>query len=103
VTPDNTPVEHPFTLHANAAVAQALEILRRTLDEETSRSVEDAAAVRAAIRRHFAPEREPKGTLRASIDLVGNVSADDEPSASAVWLPLYEALDRNDSRSRRTV
>jgi hypothetical protein len=103
VTPDNTPVEHPFTLHANAAVAQALEILRRTLDEETSRSVEDAAAVRAAIRRHFAPEREPKGTLRASIDLVGNVSADDEPSASAVWLPLYEALDRNDSLYRRTV
>jgi hypothetical protein len=103
VTPANTPVEHPFTLHANAAVAQALEILRRTLDEETSRSVEDAAAVRAAIRRHFAPEREPKGTLRASIDLVGNASADDEPSASAVWLPLYEALDRNDSLYRRTV
>jgi hypothetical protein len=59
--------------------------------------------VRAAIRRHFAPEREPKGTLRASIDLVGNASADDEPSASAVWLPLYEALDRNDSLYRRTV
>jgi hypothetical protein len=103
VTPGNTPVAHPFTLHANAAVAQALEILRRTLDEETSRSVEDAAAVRAAIKRQFAPEREPKGTLRASIDLVGNASTDDEPSASAVWLPLYEALDRNDSLYRRTV
>ena len=103
VTPGNTPVQHPFTLHANAAVAQALEILRRTLDEETSRSVEDAAAVRAAIKRHFAPEREPRGTLRASIDLVGNASTDDEPSASAVWLPLYEALDRNDSLYRRTV
>ena len=103
VTPGNAPVAYPFTLHANAAAAQALEILRRTLDEETSRSVEDPAAVRAAIKRHFAPERDQKGTLRASIDLVGNVSTEDEPSASAVWLPLYEALDRNDSLYRRTV
>ena len=59
--------------------------------------------MRAAIKRHFAPERDQKGTLRASIDLVGNVSTDDEPTASAVWLPLYEALDRNDSLYRRTV
>ena len=103
VTPGNTPVVHAFTLHANAAAAQALEILRRTLDEETSRSVEDPAAVRAAIRRHFAPERDQKATLRASIDLVGEYSTDDVPSASAVWLPLYETLDRNDSLYRRTV
>jgi hypothetical protein len=103
VAPGNAPVAHPFTLHANAAAAQALEILRRTLDEETSRSVEDPAAVRAAIKRHFAPERDLKATLRASVDLVGNASLDDEPSASAVWLPLYEALDRNDSLYRRTV
>jgi hypothetical protein len=96
-------VVHPFTLHANAAAAQALEILRRTLDEETSRSVEDPVAVRAAIKRHFAPERDQKGTLRASVDLVGDVSPDDEPNASAVWLPLYDALDRNDSLYRRTV
>ena len=103
VTPGNTPVQQPFTLHANAAAAQALEILRRTLDEETARSVEDPAAVRAAIKRHFAPERDQKATLRASVDLVGNVSPDDEPNASAVWLPLYEALDRTDSLYRRTV
>ena len=103
VTPGNTPVAHPFTLHANAAAAQALEILRRTLDEETARGVEDPAAVRAAIRRHFAPERDQKGMLRASVDLLGNASPDDEPSASAVWLPLYEALDRTDSLYRRTV
>jgi hypothetical protein len=103
VTPGNTPVVLPFTLHANAAAAQALEILRRTLDEETSRSVEDPAAVRAAIRRHFAPERDQKATLRASIDLVGEYSTEDEPSASAVWLPLYETLDRTDSLYRRTV
>jgi hypothetical protein len=103
VTPGNTPVAQPYTLHANAAAAQALEILRRTLDEETARSVEDPAAVRAAIKRHFAPERDQKATLRASIDLVGGASMDDEPSASAVWLPLYEALDRTDSLYRRTV
>ena len=103
VTPGNTPLAHPFTLHANATAAQALEILRRTLDEETARGVEDPAAVRAAIRRHFAPERDQKAMLRASVDLVGNASPDDEPSASAVWLPLYETLDRTDSLYRRTV
>jgi hypothetical protein len=103
VTPANDPVAYPYTLHANAAAAQALEILRRTLDEETSRSVEDPAAVRAAIKRHFAPERDQKGILRASIDLVGESARDDVPGASAVWLPLYETLDRTDSLYRRTV
>ena len=94
---------HPYTLHANAAVSQALEILRRTLDEETSRAVEDPAAVRGAIKRHFAPEREPKATLRSSVDLAGQWSTDDDAYASAVWLPLYEAFDRQDSLYRRTV
>jgi hypothetical protein len=103
VTPANDPVAYPYTLHANAAAAQALEILRRTLDEETSRSVEDPAAVRAAIKRHFAPERDQKGILRASIDLVGESAREDVPGASAVWLPLYETLDRTDSLYRRTV
>ncbi|HEU5312106.1 MAG TPA: hypothetical protein VFV24_11695, partial [Candidatus Eisenbacteria bacterium] len=59
--------------------------------------------VRAALKRHFAPERDQKGTLRSSVDLVGNVATEDEPSASAVWLPLFEAMDRNDSLYRRTV
>jgi len=103
VTPANEPVAYPYTLHANAAAAQALEILRRTLDEETSRSVEDPAAVRAAIKRHFAPERDQKGILRAAIDLVGESARDDVPGASAVWLPIYETLDRTDSLYRRTV
>jgi hypothetical protein len=94
---------HPYTLHANAVAAHALEILRRTLDEETSREVEDPAAVRAALKRHFTPEREPKATLRASIDLAGQWSDEDDPNASAVWLPLYEALERSDSLYRRTV
>jgi len=103
VTPANEPVAYPYTLHANAAAAQALEILRRTLDEETSRSVEDPAAVRAAIKRHFAPERDQKGILRAAIDLVGESAREDVPGASAVWLPIYETLDRTDSLYRRTV
>jgi hypothetical protein len=103
VTPAGQPAAHPFTLHANATVANALEVLRRTLDEQTAREVEDPAAVRAAIRRHFSPERDPKGKLSASIDLAGHTSDVDEPSASALWLPLYEALDRQDSLYRRTV
>jgi hypothetical protein len=103
ITLDGAPAVHPFTLHANAVTAQALEILRRTLDEETSREVEDPVAVRAAIRHHFTPERDAKATLRASTDLAGNTSTEDDPSASAAWLPLYEALERHDSVYRRTV
>jgi hypothetical protein len=103
VTPANEPVAYPYTLHANAAAAQALEILRRTLDEETARSVEDPAAVRAAIKRHFAPERDQKGILRAAVDLVGESTSEDVPGASAVWLPIYETFDRSDSLYRRTV
>ena len=62
VSPSGAPVPHPFTLHANAVVAMALEILRRTLDEETARGLEDPEAVRAAL--HAARERladEPDG------------------------------------------
>jgi hypothetical protein len=103
VTPAGTPATYPYTLHANAAVANALDVLRRTLDEQTARDVEDPAAVRAAIKRHFAPDRDPKGKFSASIDLAGRSSPDDDPSASALWLPLYETLDRQDSLYRRTV
>lgn len=103
VTPAGEPAALPFTLHANATVANALDVLRRTLDEQTAREVEDPAAVRAAIRRHFAPDRDPKGKLYAAIDLAGSISTEDEPYASALWLPLYEALDRTDSLYRRTV
>ena len=94
---------HPFTLHANAAVAQALEVLRRTLDEQSARDIEDPAAVRAAIRRHFTNERDSKGKLAASVDLAGHRSEDDVPGASALWIPLFEMLDRQDSLYRRTV
>ena len=103
VTPAGEPTVHPFTVHGNATVAQALEVLRRTLDEQTAREVEDPAAVRAAIKRHFAPDRDPKGKLAASIDLAGRRSEEDVAQASSLWLPLYEMLDRQDSLYRRTV
>ena len=47
VTTAGSAATHPFTLHANAAVAQALEILRRTLDEQSARDVEDRLDPRA--------------------------------------------------------
>ena len=103
VLPSGAPAPYPFTLHANAAVAHALHILRRTLDEQTSRDVEDPAAVRAAIRRHFVPDRETKSRLSSAIDLAGQHANDDEPSASALWLPLFEVMDGTDSLYRRTV
>ena len=103
VLPDGRPATHPFTLHANGTVAFALDVLRRTLDEQSAREVEDPGAVRAAIRRHFAPERDAKATLAASVDLAGHVSGEDEPSASALWLPMYETISRDDSLYRRTV
>jgi hypothetical protein len=103
VSPSGAPPPHPFSLHGNAVVAQALDILRRTLDEETAREVEDPEAVRAAIRRHFIVEREGKDTYASAVDLAGGVSLDDDPLGSALWLPLYDTVARQDSTYRRTV
>jgi len=103
VSPGGAPVRYPFTLHGNAVVAAALDVLRRTLDEEAARDVEDPEAVRAAIRRHFAQDRGGKAQLAASVDLAGGSDQSDDPAASVLWLPLYDALDRDDSLFRRTV
>ncbi|HEY2026210.1 MAG TPA: hypothetical protein VGG78_04340 [Gemmatimonadaceae bacterium] len=103
VSPSGTPAIHPFTLHANAVAAQALEVLRRTLDEETSRGLQDPDAVRAAISRHFVIEANGRSTYAASADLAGSTSMLDDPAASAFWLPLYDAVPRQDSTYRRTV
>ncbi len=103
VTLSGKPAPHPFTLHGNAVVAQALDIFRRTLDEETARKVEDPEAVRAALKRHFAMDRSGKVIFASSIDLAGHQSADDDPFASAYWLPVYDAMERHDSAYRRTV
>ena len=103
VLPGGEPAPHPFTLHGNAVVAQALDVLRRTLDEETAKAVEDPEAVRAALKRHFIADQEGKQTFAATTDLAGHESFDDDPVGSALWLPLYEAVERHDSTYRRTV
>ena len=103
VGPSGAPLPYPFSLHGNAVVAQALDVLRRTLDEETAREIEDPEAVRAAIRRHFVVDKEGKSTFAAAIDLAGSVSLEDDPLGSALWLPLYETVPRQDSTYRRTV
>ena len=38
-----------------------------------------------------------------AVDLTGNTSLDDDAVGSLLWLPLYEALDRDDSLYRRSV
>ena len=101
VTPAGVAPAHPYTLHGNAVAAFALDVFRRTLDEAAAREVQDPQAVRAALRRHFGSDA--KKPLAASIDLAGQSSAVDDPSGSACWLPLYEAIDRNDTAFRRTV
>jgi hypothetical protein len=103
ISPAGRHVAFPFTLHGNAVAAQAMDVFRRTLDEETARTVEDPDAVRSAVQRHFAREREGKPILMSAVNLAGEAVADDEPGASVVWLPLYETVDRSDSAYRRTV
>jgi hypothetical protein len=103
VSPSGVPAVFPFTLHANAVAAHALDVLRRTLDEETARGLQDPDAVRAAINRHFVVEAAGKSTYASAIDLAGATSVVDDPAASAFWLPLYEAVNRQDSTYRRTV
>lgn len=103
VTLERTPAAKPYTLHGNAVVAFALDALSRTLDEEAAREVQDAAAVRAALRRHFATGGEGKATLAAAVDLRGGMDLADDPVGSALWLPLWEAVERTDSLFRRTA
>lgn len=103
VLPGGATAPFPFTLHGNAVVAQALDVLRRTLDEETSKNVEDPDAVRAALRRHFVADHDGKQQFAAATDLAGHHGFEDDPVGSALWLPLYEAVERTDSTYRRTV
>ncbi|HUO51362.1 MAG TPA: hypothetical protein VMT93_02505 [Gemmatimonadaceae bacterium] len=103
VTLAGAPSPHPYPLHGNAVAAQALEMFRRTLDEETARGVQDPEAVRAALRRHFAVDREGKVVFASSVDLAGHHDLAEDAHASAYWLPLYDAVERHDSVYRRTV
>jgi hypothetical protein len=103
VLPSGGPAPAPYMLHGNAVVALALDVLRRTLDEETAKGVEDPGAVRAAITRHFTVESDGKPLLAAGVDLRGRVVREDDPVGSLLWLPLYDAVERQDSVYRRTV
>lgn len=103
-SPSGADAPLPYTLHGNALVADALEILKQTLDEKTSETVQTADAVRAAILRQFATDRDSSRTLlSAAIDLAGATSMRDDPVGSVYWLPLYHMLSRDDSIYRRTV
>lgn len=103
VLPSGVSAPHPFTVHGNALVAMALDVLRRTLDEEAAAEVQDPAQVRAAIRRHFTVDRGGKAQLATAIDLSGKAVLDDDPVGSLIWLPLFDALDRDDALYRRSV
>lgn len=103
VLPDGLPAPFPFTLHGNAVVAQALDVLRRTLDEETAHGIEDPDAVRAALKRHFTTELEAKQVFGSASDLAGRFAFEDDAVGSVLWLPLYDAVERHDSTYRRTV
>ena len=103
VTPSGQPAAFAYTLHGNAVVAQALDVFRRTLDEETAREIQEPEAVRAALRRQFTKEKDGKSQFLSAINLAGEAVADDDPLVSVLWLPLYDMVDRSDSAYRRTV
>ena len=104
VTPSGAAAPLPYTLHGNALVAEALDILKQTLDEKTAESVQSADAVRAAVTRQFATDRDSSRThLSTAIDLAGASTMSDDPVGSVYWLPLYHMLSRDDSMYRRTV
>lgn len=103
VTLDRRPATPPVTLHGNAVVAFALDALRKTLDEEAAKDVQDPSAVRAALRRQFAAGTEGRTTFAAATDLKGDRTLEDDPVGSALWLPLWEAVERTDSTYRRTA
>ncbi len=103
VGPSGTPLPYPFPLHGNAMVAQALDVLRRTLDEEAARDVQDPEAVRAALLRHFLMPSEGVQVFASSIDLHGGASLEDDPTGSVLWLPIYETMERHDTNYRRSA
>lgn len=101
--PSGAPAVHPFTLHGNAVVAMALEVFKRTLDEEAAAEVQDPVAVRNALRRHFAVDRAERARLATAVDLAGNAALEDDSVGSALWIPRYDAIDRDDVLFKQTV
>lgn len=104
VAPSGARPEFAYTLHGNAAVANALDVLRETLDENTAEGVELGDVVRAALTRHLTAEREgSRAFLATAADLNGGLSTRDDPVGSAAWIPMYEAVSAADSTYRRTL
>jgi hypothetical protein len=103
VVPGGAPAPHPYTLHANATAAMALEVFRRTLDEETAKDVEDPEAVRAAVRKHFVVAGDGGSVYARAADLLGAKSEGDEPMASVGWLPRYEFCPRTEATYKRSA
>lgn len=104
VDPDGSVPEFEYTAHGNTVAALAFDILRHTLDEKTSEKVEDPAAVRAAVLRHFSVEpAEGKAVLVGATDLAGHTSSPENPPDKLYWLPYNDLLGRDESIYRRTV
>jgi hypothetical protein len=102
-TPSGADAELPYTLHGNALIAHALDILKQTLDEKSAEKVEEPDGVRAAILRHFTAGDAARATLVTATDLEGTTSLRDDPVGSVLWIPQYRVLSRDDSLYRRTV
>ncbi|MCU0623689.1 MAG: hypothetical protein MUF53_07465, partial [Gemmatimonadaceae bacterium] len=94
---------HPWTLHANAAAAFALEVFSRTLDEETAKEVADPATVRQAARKHFVRKAPGGEVFAVAGDLLGAHSDEPLVGASLGWLPQLEFCARTDAVYTRTM
>jgi hypothetical protein len=103
VTPSGEVPPHPWTLHANAAAAFALEVFTRTLDEETAKEVADPLVVRAAARKHFTVKGAGGDTYAVASDLLGSAVPGELSSASLGWLPQLEFCARTDAAYTRTM
>jgi hypothetical protein len=103
VTPSGSVAPLPFTAHGNAVAALALDILRRTLDEETARDVPDGEAVRVTLQRTFARGSGHKDVMCTAVDVQGGQSSVDDPVGSALWLPMYGGIDPEDTLFKRTA
>lgn len=103
-TPSGATAPLPYTLHANSIIADALDILKHTLDEKSAEKVESGDVVRAAILRNFSSDGDSaRSALWTASDLSGANSLVDDPVGSVFWIPLYHMLERDNSTYRRTV
>ena len=104
VTPSGAMAPLPYTAHGNAVAAVALDILRRTLDEETAREVPDGESVRVALQRNFSrSDDSAKKSLCTALDLSGAQSRDDDAVGSMLWLPIFGAIEPDDVVFKRTA